>query len=225
MERSRIAVTGVLLSALLLGSCTSQVTKPEQYSGFLSDYSQLQETTSATGQPVMRWVAPGFKPDNYRNVLVQSIRFYPTPSPSDQVSAQALEDLQSYLSEQVRGAFARRFKVSDLSAAKRAAVPAEQTLILRAAITGVSTRTKSLKPYEVLPIALVAAAAMTAAGKRDQTTELFVEAELFDASTGKPVLQVVRKGFGKELENREEQVTLKTLKGVVDGMVRDIDRF
>ena len=71
-----------------------------------------------------------------------------------------------------------------------AAVPAEQTLILRAAITGVSTHVKPLKPYEVLPIGLAAATLMTVAGKRDQTTELFVEAELFDANTGQPVLQV-----------------------------------
>ena len=170
-------------------------------------------------------MAPDFNPNNYRNVLVQTIRFYPTPQPTDQVSSQTLADLQSYLSEQVRGAFARRFKVSDLNAAQRAAVPGSQTLILRAAITGVSTHVKPLKPYEVLPIGLAAATLMTVAGKRDQTTELFVEAELFDANTGQPVLQVVRKGFGKELENREEQVTLKTLKGVVDGMVRDIERF
>lgn len=33
---------------------------------------------------------------------------------------------------------------------------------------------------------------MTASGQRDPLTELFVEAELLDAGTGKPVAQVVR---------------------------------
>ncbi|MCY1419693.1 hypothetical protein D9M71_352860 [compost metagenome] len=87
------------------------------------------------------------------------------------------------------------------------------------------TKAEGLKPYEVIPIALVTAAATTASGARDRTTELFVEAELLDAATGQPVLQVVRKGYGKELENKEEQVTLNTLKGVIDGIVRDIEKF
>lgn len=220
MKRSRIAVTGLLFSALLLGGCASQVTKPEQYSGFLSSYSQLQEATSPTGQPVMRWMAPGVKLENYRNVIVDSIGFYPAPSPSEQIGAPALADLQAYASQQIKAAFGRRFQVLEPGAQ-----PGPQTLTLRAAITGVDTRAEGLKPYEVIPIALVAAAATTASGARDRTTELFVEAELLDSSTGKPVLQVVRKGYGKELENTEEQVTLNTLKGVIDGIVRDIEKF
>lgn len=225
MKPSMPVLAALLLAALLVGSCTSKVTRPEEYSGFLSDYSRLQPATSATGQPVLRWVAPDFKADDYKQVLVKSIRFYPAPEPNEQIDAKALEELQRYLSEQVRAAFSRRFKVDRLSAAQRAAVPASQTLILRAAITGVSAETQRLKPYEVIPIALVTAAATTAAGKRDLTTELFVEAELLDATTEKPVLQVVRKGFGQALENREQQITLETYKEMIDVMVRDIEQF
>ncbi|WPP46663.1 DUF3313 domain-containing protein [Pseudomonas sp. AN-1] len=225
MKRSTIVLTGLVLSALLLGGCASQVTKPEQYSGFLSDYSRLQPATSATGQPVMRWMAPGVRLDNYRHVIVQSIGFYPAPTPSEQIGAKALADLQAYAAQQVKTAFGRRFQVHDPASTPQGSLPRGQTLVLRAAITGVDTKAEGLKPYEVIPIALVTAAATTAAGARDRTTELFVEAELIDASTGQPVLQVVRKGYGKELENKEEQVTLSTLKGVIDGIVRDIEKF
>lgn len=220
MKRSSIAVTGLLFSALLLGGCASKVTEPEQYSGFLADYSQLQPATSPTGQPVLRWMAPGLKLSNYQHMTVQSIGFYPAPSPSEQIGAPALAELQTYTSEQVKAAFGRRFQVQEAGAR-----PGPNTLILRAAITGVDTKAEGLKPYEVIPIALVVAATTSATGARDRTTELFVEAELLDASTGQPVLQVVRKGYGKELENKEQQVTLDTLKGVIDGIVRDIDRF
>ena len=220
MKRSSIAVTGLLFSALLLGGCASKVTEPEQYSGFLADYSRLQPATSPTGQPVLRWMAPGLNLDSYKHVVVQSIGFHPAPSPSEQIGAPALAQLQAYTSEQIKAAFGRRFQVHEAGAQ-----PGPQTLILRAAITGVDTKAEGLKPYEVIPIALVVAATTTATGARDRTTELFVEAELIDASTGQPVLQVVRKGYGKELENKEEQVTLDTLKGVIDGIVRDIDKF
>lgn len=220
MKRSSLAVTGSLFCALLLAGCASKVTEPEQYSGFLADYSRLQPATSPTGQPVMRWLAPGVKLSNYQHVIVQSIGFYPTPSPSEQIGAPALADLQAYTSQQVKAAFGRRFQVHEAGAQ-----PGPNTLILRAAITGVDTKAEGLKPYEVIPIALVVAATTSATGARDRTTELFVEAELIDASTGQAVLQVVRKGYGKELENKEAQVTLNTLKGVIDGIVRDIERF
>lgn len=225
MKRSTLALPGIVLAALLLGSCTSKITKPEQYSGFLSDYSRLERAESASGYPVMRWIAPGFKPENYRQVLVKSIRFYPTPEPTKQISAKTLDDLQKYLSDKVTAAFSRRYAVGPLTSAQEEAIPASQTLILRAAITGVSTGVKPLRPYEVLPIAIAAAATMTLIGERNQNTELFVEAELIDASTGQPVVQVVRKGYGKELSSRRQQLSLENLKGVIDTMVRDIDQF
>ncbi len=223
MKRSSHAVTGLLLAALVLGGCASKVTQPDEYSGFLSSYSQLREAKSPTGQPVMRWMAPGFNLDSYNHLVVQSIGFYPAPSPSEQINAPALEQLRAYTAQQVTSAFSKRFVVH--GPADLAALQGERVLILRSAITGVDTKAEGLKPYEIIPIALVTAAATTASGARDRTTELFIEAELLDASTGKPVMQVVRKGYGKELENREEQVTLNTLKGVIDGIVRDIERF
>lgn len=220
MKYSSIAVTGLLFCAMLLAGCASKVTEPAQYSGFLADYSQLQPATSATGQPVLRWVAPGVKLDSYKHVIVQQIGFYPTPSPTEQIGAPALNQLQTYTNEQIKAAFGRRFQVHE-----EGTKPGPQTLILRTAITGVDTKAEGLKPYEVIPIALVVAATTSATGARDRTTELFIEAELLDASTGKPVLRVVRKGYGQELENKEQQVTLATLKGVIDGIVRDIEKF
>ena len=221
MKHSSTALSGLLFSALLLGGCASKdVTQPEQYSGFLSDYSQLQPAVSATGQPVMRWIAPGVKVGNYKYLQIRSVDFYPKPSASEQISNQTLDELQVYARQQVTSAFGRRFQLLDPNAA-----PRPQTLVVRAAITGVSAKAEGLKAYEVIPIALVVAATTTAAGTRDRETEIFVEAEMLDGSTGQPVMRVVRKGRGQELENREEQVTLATLKSVIDTIVNDIERF
>lgn len=226
MPKLRPLALALTLGALTLAGCTAKYTEQQQYSGYLNDYSKLQKAESASGQPVLRWVDPNFNPDNYRNVVLQSVQFYPAPKPSEQVSTQALEELYRYANSQVRGALSKKYQVIDLKdGASATSVKADKTLIFRAAITGVDTRTESLKPYEVIPIALVTAAAMTAAGTRDQNTELFLEAEVLDASTGKPVAQVVRKGFGKDLENDKQQVTLDTLKGVIDNVVRDLEQF
>lgn len=219
----RPLATALLLGSLTLTGCTAKYADQQQFSGYLRDYSKLEKTESASGQPVLRWVDPNFKAQNYRNMVVQSVQFYPAPKPSEQVNTQALEELYRYTNSQVKTALGKKFQLIDLK--NGANISGSQTLIFRAAITGVSTSTESLKPYEIIPIALVTAAAMTAAGERDKNSELFLEAELIDASTGKPVLQVVRKGFGKHLENDEQQVTLDTLKGVIDSVVRDIEQF
>ena len=51
------ALAGLLAST----GCASKLAQPEQYSGFLKDYSKLKETTSASGKPELRWVSPGLQ--------------------------------------------------------------------------------------------------------------------------------------------------------------------
>ncbi len=142
MKRSSTALSGLLFSALLLGGCASKdVTQPEQYSGFLSDYSQLQPAVSATGQPVMRWIAPGVKVGNYKYLQIRSVDFYPKPSASEQISNQTLDELRVYARQQISAAFGRRFQLLDPNAA-----PRPQTLVLRAAVTGVDTKAEGSRP-------------------------------------------------------------------------------
>lgn len=219
----RPLATALLLGSLSLSGCTTHYTEQQQFSGYLRDYSRLEKAESASGQPVLRWVDPSFKERDYRYLVVQDIQFYPAPKPSEQVNTQALEALYRYTNSQVKNALGRKYQLIELK--NGASIGGQQTLIFRAAITGVSTSTEPLKPYEVIPIALVTAAAMTAAGERDKNSELYLEGEFIDASSGKPVLQVVRKGFGKTLDNSQQQVTLDTLKGVIDSVVRDIEQF
>ncbi len=42
MNLPRKLLVGATLASLLLGGCTSKVTEKEQYSGFLSNYNNLQ---------------------------------------------------------------------------------------------------------------------------------------------------------------------------------------
>lgn len=57
MKKQRLSVAmAVLAAGLLLAGCSSKVTQTSQYSGFLSDYSKLQETTSPSGHKTLRWM-------------------------------------------------------------------------------------------------------------------------------------------------------------------------
>ena len=203
--------------SLLLAGCASKTTQPSQYSGFLSDYSQLQPAQSASGVPVMRWVSPDFKPGNYRSVLVEKPVFYPAPTPSAQVSQQTLDEIALYLQQAMRLELAGKLRVVEYAD--------RDTLVLRSAISAVSLSPEGLKVYEVIPIALVAAAASAAAGTRDLETDIYVELEVLDGRTSQPMTRVVRKGHGLSLENDSTQLSLKDIKPALDEWAKDARNF
>lgn len=148
----------------------------------------------------MRWVDPAFDVSSYQKVIFQPVRFYPEPQPTDRLSQKTLQDLLTYTNSRISAAMFSRLKPVGFGAGPG-------TLEFRGAITGVNASTEGLKPYEIIPVALVFAGAMTAAGERDQNTELYLEAEFIDTSTGKTVLRVVRKGFGKTLSNDKQTIS------------------
>ena len=213
-----LKILGLALSAtLLLTACASNTTQPSQYSGFLSDYSQLKPAQSASGAPVMRWVSPDFKPENYRSVLVERPVFYPAPTPTAQVSQQTLDSIALYLQQAIRLELAGRLKVVEYAD--------RDTLVLRSAITAVNLSPEGLKVYEVVPIALVAAAASTAAGTRDLNSSIYVELEAIDGRNSQPMTRVVRNGHGLQLENDSTQLSLKDIKPALDEWAKDARNF
>lgn len=213
---------GVALTSLLLGGCTSQVTEREQYSGFLSSYDNLQEVTTSTGDKALRWVSPSWKPNAYDTIAFKTLEFYPAPKPDERVNRQTLADLQDFMSRKAKLVLGRKYqRVSNAAAASARA----HTLILRAAITGVSASNEGMKWYEVMPIAAVVGATQAATGHRDQDTNLFIEAEFIDAKTHQTMAKVVRKLFGSQVENESQRITTKDFKDAIEKLNTDLWAF
>ncbi|EKT4520885.1 DUF3313 domain-containing protein [Pseudomonas putida] len=209
-------ITLLCAALLALTACSSNRVDPSDYSGFLKDYSRLQPAESASGVPVMRWIDPNVKASQYTHVFIEPSQFYPKPQPTEVISAQTLGQITRYFNEAMR-----REMGSVLTLAK---APGPNTIVVRPAITAVSTSTEGLKPYEVIPIALVVAAVNTAAGGRDQDVKVAVEAAFLDGASQKVLAQVVRKGSGTELENDTQKLTLEDVKPVLDGWASDMRR-
>lgn len=209
-------VLGVSATLLLVG-CASKTTQPSQYSGFLGDYSQLQPAQSASGAPVLRWVSPDFDLQRYRSVLVEKPVFRPAPAPNAQVSQQTLDEIANYLQQAMQLELAGRLRIVNQSD--------RDTLVLRTAISAISLSPEGLKVYEVIPIALVAAAASRAAGTRDLDTDIYVELEAIDGGNSQPMARVVRKGHGLQLENDSTQLQLKDIKPALDEWAKDARNF
>lgn len=217
MTRRFVVPALLFAGALTLAGCSSQKPDSSQFSGFLGDYSQLKPAVSPSGQPVLRWVDPKLNLQNYSSVLVERPVYYPQPKPNSNIDQNTLDGVPDYLKKQVELQLGSRYRI--VQQADR------DTLVLRTAITGVNISAEGLHAYEVIPVALVVAATTTAIGTRDQDTEVYVEFEALDGSTGKPVAKVVRKGAGKTLENSSTHLTLDDLKPVLDGWARDAANF
>lgn len=207
----------VLTLALLAAGCTSHVADKKQYSGFLGDYSQLQSAQSPSGKPTLRWVSPDYHDADYRGVVYTPVVYYPVPHPTERVSQQTLDQIRAYTDSQLKRAISER---KPLVAQK-----GPHTLVVKAAITAVSAENEGMQFYEVVPIAAVVASTMAATGHRTQESALFLEVEAIDGQTGKPLIKVVRKAFGKPLPNSSAPITLNDLRPGIDEMVRDAVAF
>ncbi|MDP9507184.1 DUF3313 domain-containing protein [Pseudomonas protegens] len=201
------------LASLAMVGCSSNVTQPDEYSGFLQDYSRLKEAKSPSGVEVMRWIDPKLDTDRYRAIYIEPTQFYPQPQATAKIPQSTLDGINQYYDQALRREAARSLPLAQ--------GPGPGVLVVRAAITAVSSKTEGLKPYEIIPVALVAAAVSTASGIRDQQTTLGTEAVFLDGSSGKVIAQVVRKGTGKPLENDTQVMKADDVKNVIDGWAAD----
>ncbi|MDU4251882.1 MULTISPECIES: DUF3313 domain-containing protein [Pseudomonas] len=213
MQLKSLAVS-LCLASLMLSGCASKYVEPEQYSGFLKDYSVLKEEKSPSGAPVMRWIKPGIDVSQFTSVYVEPSQLYPQPQPTEKIPQSTLDGITKYYDQALQTQFAKALPL--------ASGPGPGVLIVRPAITAVSASTKGLQPYEVIPIALIAAGVSTATGIRDQDTSIATEAAFLSGSDGSVVAEVVRKGAGTELENSSQVMTANDAKAVLDGWARDM---
>ncbi|QRY77737.1 DUF3313 family protein [Pseudomonas sp. PDNC002] len=202
------------LGALALSGCASKYVPPEQYSGFLKDYSVLKEDKSPSDAPVMRWIKPGIDVSKFTSVYVEPSQLYPQPQPSEKIPQSTLDGITKYYDQTLKTQFSKVLPLAE--------GPGPGVLIVRPAITAVSASTKGLQPYEVIPIALIAAGVSTATGIRDQDTSIATEAAFLDGSDGRVVAEVVRKGAGTELENSAQVMSANDAKALLDGWARDM---
>ncbi|MCP1604884.1 DUF3313 domain-containing protein [Pseudomonas citronellolis] len=213
MKLKSLAVS-VCLASLVLSGCASKYVEPEQYSGFLKNYSVLKEEKSPSGAPVMRWIQPGIDVNRFSSVYVEPSQLYPQPQPTEKIPQSTLQGITSYYDQALQTQFAKALPLAN--------GPGPGVLVVRPAITGVSASTKGLQPYEVIPIALVAAGVSAATGIRDQDTSIATEAAFLDGGNNQVVAEVVRKGAGAELDNSSQVMKASDARAVLDGWAADM---
>jgi hypothetical protein len=201
------ASLGVALAATTLMTVAPVQAADAPNSGFLPDYTLLQPVKVEKGT-YKRWMSPDLTHENYHAVLVEPVTYYPNPKPTDQVSQETLDQVQDFLTQQLRDVV--------LAGVEQTQTAGPGVIRMQVAITAVSTGNEPLKVYQLIPIALVFSAAQRATGHATQDVTLSVESMLRDSETGKLLMEAVRQGQGEQLKNASTPVTLDTLKGRIE---------
>ena len=209
--RSHCLMTVLCSASLSLSACSNQKV---EHTGFLHDYSVLSERQSPSGQPLLAWVSPALARARYTQVYLAPSQFYPSAEPTERIPLSSLAGVTDYYDAALRLELGKVLHLVNQ--------PGPDTLVVRPAITQVATSTQGLRFYEWLPVTLVAAGVSTAAGIRDQDSEVATEVSFEDGSTGEVIAEVVRKGTGVALENDQQVLTADDVKVVLDGWASDL---
>ena len=136
-----------------------------QDAGFLKDYSQLEMKKDAKGVERKVWINPKLTPQNYQKIIIEPIAFFPAPNPTEQVSMGALDEIRAYIDSGVRKAVAASLPV--------VSEDGPGVIRFRWAITAASVD-KSLKAYQLIPLALIVTAAKRGTGNETYNVKLMV---------------------------------------------------
>ena len=100
--KPRLMVSALCVASITLAGCASKVPQPDEYSGFLSDYSQLKEAKSPSGAEVMRWVDPNLDLSRYTAVFIEPTQFYPKPQATTKIPDSTLNGINSYYNQALK---------------------------------------------------------------------------------------------------------------------------
>ena len=209
-NHKKIKPTSFLLGAMLVMVTIAPVLA--QDTGFLKDYSQLEMRKDAKGVERKIWINPKLRPQNYQKIIIEPITFFPAPSPTEQVSMGALDEIRAYIDSGVRKAVEASMPV--------VSTDGPGVIRFRWAITA-SSVDKSLKAYQLIPFALIVTAAKRGTGIAAYDVKLMVEGEWRDSVSGEVLARAVRGAKGVEVKG-DTPLTLKVVQPQLDSWMAAI---
>lgn len=208
----------------LIANASDTLVKPGNYSGFLKDYSQLQQAKDEEGHKVMRYLSPALTSGQYHQVMIDPVKYYPMPKPDKNVDSATLDSILHYFDKTLNQ------KVGEQVLIVNKAGPG--VVRLRIALTAVKTENAPLKPYQYIPFAFIAHGIRKAAGDNAKDAELYVEMDVLDSQSGKRIGAVVAKSAGTEVkaveagpEKGKKMVVLDNVKPILDNWAKMVADF
>jgi len=196
---------------ICLTACTTTEKETNQppktnYSGFLSDYSQLKKVDVGDDSDLLRFFDRKIKEHGYENIMLDPVTFYPAPKASETISNKALTNIGAYFNNTVLNVAKESGKLVETAGAK--------TMRVKMAITSIDVTDSKLSAYQYVPIAFLVTAA--SGGLSEMDVKFQIETELTDSLTGEVLGAAIKQGFGEKLDDSEQALTLDNVKPLID---------
>jgi hypothetical protein len=183
----------IVCSILFAAGCASTYsTRSVEKSGFLGDYSQLQEDPADDIQ--LLYVKPGVDFSRYNKIVMDPVTVYATKdSGLGKLANEDISALLNFLDASIRHQLTNRFEF--------VSQPQEDALHLRAALTDARGAKVAMDLVStVIPIGLaVSSAKRVALGKHSAIGQAGVEVEILDAKTHERLLALVDERAGRKV--------------------------
>ncbi|MCC7516525.1 MAG: DUF3313 domain-containing protein [Pseudomonadales bacterium] len=197
------------------------------FSGYLVDYTDMEEVQAATGGTSLRWVSPQLKKGQYNAIMIDPIGLYPRPPLLSRASKGKMLEALRYITEQAKKEIGKDLKIVDK--------PGPGVLRLDAAITGVkpiehkteaaNKAAPKTRATENTTVAMIFTDISPVAAANSRGYVVYLEAKLRDSQTNALVTKSVRSGIGPVVSDSKKKVTVDEMKPVLDGWVRDAGVF
>ncbi|MBL4744137.1 MAG: DUF3313 domain-containing protein [Cycloclasticus sp.] len=189
---------GVAVLVVFLAGCAANKVTEDKYSGFLSNYSQLEQ--SDIYPETKLYVAPNVDFSNYKSVMIDKVKI---------LDPDGLERPNNTLLVSIATAYENELKTSFRKKGYGIVGKPELGVIrIQAAITSVYGSYDDLKAYQYIPISAAITGAMRATGTTQKNARVMMEAKVTDAKSGQLLASVIDLQKGKALESSDSKVAL-----------------
>ena len=194
---SRLIVIAVISSALIAGCASNKVTE-SKFSGFLDDYTILEEGTTQD-KDTLGYLTPGINWQKYHGVLIDKVLMI-TPEGEVQDSTEIRKAVAKKYEALLREELNKDFNVVDQAG--------PGIIRLQTAITSVYTSHDDLKGYQYVPIAAAVTGAARASGVEKQTSRVMSELRIVDSVDGQLLGQAVDLKAGEKTQDKDSGILL-----------------
>ena len=197
-------------------AATKAVIQPRNhsYSGYLVNYSDMQDVKTPSGDHALRWVSPELKKGQYHSIMIDPVGFYPLPPHDARVSKGTMLLVARYLADQAKAVVGKDLKV--------VTQPGPGVLRWDAAITGVSSEGSNI---DNLTVAHIWEEKVPGGPVVPRKVEVYLESKLIDSQTKKVVAKSVRRGLGSPAPQAGKRLTVEEMKPVLNAWVQDASIF
>lgn len=203
------SLKALLVAFLLIAASAWAQDNPavnSQYSGFLSDYSQLKPASDREG--VLLYINKTADYSGYTKIMFDPIQVYLTPNPE-------YTGAQPEVLKRMTDAFYSSFLATLTPDYQMVHEQGPDVLRVRAVITGVQLGKPSLTATDFIPIKAIYNLGRDVAGSAPMVAEMTAEIEALDPD-GKRLVAAVASRKGNKTLKQGDQVTWDDLESITD---------